>query len=88
MDLALSEKPCAETIFFLMSEDNLALWGKQPWIKIGTESVGVNPKGAKDMAHPQSYGMFPADSGRVRPRQDDLGHHAAAGNSGPRLVAA
>lgn len=59
MDLVLTEKRRVETIYFLMSEDNLALQLKQPWIKIGTDSVGLNPEGARDLAHPRSYGTFP-----------------------------
>jgi dihydroorotase/N-acyl-D-amino-acid deacylase len=59
MDLVLTEHRRVETIYFLMSEDNLALQLKQPWIKIGTDSVGMNPEGAKDLAHPRSYGTFP-----------------------------
>jgi N-acyl-D-amino-acid deacylase len=59
MDLVLSEHRRVETMYFMMSEDNLALQLKQPWMKIGTDSVGVNPEGAKDLAHPRSYGTFP-----------------------------
>jgi N-acyl-D-amino-acid deacylase len=59
MDLVLTEHRRVETIYFMMSEDNLALQLKLPWIKIGTDSVGVNPEGAKDLAHPRSYGTFP-----------------------------
>jgi N-acyl-D-amino-acid deacylase len=59
MDLVLTEHRRVETIYFLMSEDNLALQLKLPWIKIGTDSVGMNPEGAKDLAHPRSYGTFP-----------------------------
>jgi N-acyl-D-amino-acid deacylase len=59
MDLVLTEHRRVETMYFMMSADNLALQLKQPWIKIGTDSVGVNPEGAKDLAHPRSYGTFP-----------------------------
>ena len=59
MDLVLSEHRRVETIYFLMSEDNLALQLKQPWMKIGTDSSGVNPEAARDLTHPRSYGTFP-----------------------------
>ena len=59
MDLVLTEHRRVETIYFLMNEDNLALQLKQPWIKIGTDSVGVNPENARELAHPRSYGTFP-----------------------------
>ncbi len=70
MDLVLTEHRRVETMYFMMSEDNLALQLKQPWIKIGTDSVGVNPEGAKDLAHPRSYGTFPRILGEfVREKQ-------------------
>jgi len=59
MDLVLSERRRVETIYFLMSEDNLALQLKQSWMKIGTDSSGVNPEAARDLTHPRSYGTFP-----------------------------
>jgi dihydroorotase/N-acyl-D-amino-acid deacylase len=59
MDLVRTERRRVETIYFLMSEDNLALQLKQPWIKIGTDSAGMNPESARDLAHPRSYGTFP-----------------------------
>jgi dihydroorotase/N-acyl-D-amino-acid deacylase len=65
MDLVLTEHRRVETIYFLMSEDNLALQLKQPWIKIGTDSVGIDPEGAKDLAHPRSYGTFPKVLGEL-----------------------
>jgi dihydroorotase/N-acyl-D-amino-acid deacylase len=70
MDLVLSEHRRVETIYFLMSEDNLALQLKQPWIKIGTDSVGADPENAHDLTHPRSYGTFPRILGEfVREKQ-------------------
>jgi dihydroorotase/N-acyl-D-amino-acid deacylase len=70
MDLVLTEHRRVETIYFLMNEDNLALQLKQPWIKIGTDSVGVNPENTRDLAHPRSYGTFPRILGEfVREKQ-------------------
>jgi dihydroorotase/N-acyl-D-amino-acid deacylase len=59
MDLVLTEHRRVETIYFLMTPDNLALQLRQPWIKIGTDSVGLNPENTRDLAHPRSYGTFP-----------------------------
>ena len=56
MDLILSEHRRVETVYFMMSEDNLNLQLRQPWIKIGTDAPGLDPAHAKDMAHPRSYG--------------------------------
>jgi N-acyl-D-amino-acid deacylase len=64
MDLILSEHRRVETIYFLMSEDNVKLQLKQPWIKIGTDAPGLDPEQAKDLAHPRSYGTFPRILGK------------------------
>ena len=64
MDLILSERRRVETIYFLMSEDNVKLELKQPWIKIGTDAAGLDPDQAKDLAHPRSYGTFPRILGK------------------------
>ena len=59
MDLILSERHRVETIYFMMSEDNVKLQLRQPWIKIGTDASGLDPERARDLAHPRSYGTFP-----------------------------
>jgi dihydroorotase/N-acyl-D-amino-acid deacylase len=64
MDLILSEQRRVETIYFLMSEDNVKLQLAQPWIKIGTDASGLDPEKAKDLAHPRSYGTFPRILGK------------------------
>jgi N-acyl-D-amino-acid deacylase len=64
MDLILSEHKRVETIYFLMSEDNVKLQLQQPWIKIGTDSAGLDPEQTKDLAHPRSYGTFPRILGK------------------------
>jgi N-acyl-D-amino-acid deacylase len=64
MDLILSEHRRVETIYFMMTEDNVKLQLQQPWIKIGTDSSGLDPDRAKDLAHPRSYGTFPRILGK------------------------
>jgi dihydroorotase/N-acyl-D-amino-acid deacylase len=59
MDLVLSEHKRVETIYFMMSDDNVRLGLKQSWIKIGTDSSAVDPVRANGLAHPRSYGTFP-----------------------------
>ena len=59
MDLVLSEHKRVETIYFMMSDENVRLGLKQPWIKIGTDSSAVDPLRANGLAHPRSYGAFP-----------------------------
>ncbi|HKA02405.1 MAG TPA: D-aminoacylase [Candidatus Solibacter sp.] len=58
MDLVLTERRRVETIYFLMTPENLAVQLKQPWIKVGTDSAGVNPE-TGGLTHPRSYGTFP-----------------------------
>ena len=59
MDLILSERRRVETVYFMMNPDNVKLQLRQPWIKIGTDSSGLDPENAKDLAHPRAYGTFP-----------------------------
>lgn len=58
MDLISSEGTRVETIYFLMSEENIALQLRQPWMKFGTDAGGIDPAAAKDLAHPRAYGNF------------------------------
>jgi dihydroorotase/N-acyl-D-amino-acid deacylase len=58
MDLILSEHRRVETVYFMMSEDNVKLQLQQPWIKIGTDSPGLDPAHATDLVHPRAYGTY------------------------------
>ena len=64
MTLILAERNRVETIYFLMSEDNIALNLRQPWIKIGTDAGGPNPAAASGLVHPRAYGTFPRILGK------------------------
>ncbi len=64
MDLILSERRRVETVYFMMNEENVKLQLRQPWKKIGTDSGGLNPETAKDLAHPRAYGTFPRILGK------------------------
>lgn len=64
MDLILSEEQRIGTIYFLMSEDNVQLQLRQPWIKFGTDAGGTDPDSAKGLVHPRAYGTFPRILGR------------------------
>jgi dihydroorotase/N-acyl-D-amino-acid deacylase len=60
MDLILSEHRRVETIYFLMSEDNVQLQLRQAWIKFGIDGPGVDPEQMKGaLTHPRVYGTFP-----------------------------
>jgi N-acyl-D-amino-acid deacylase len=64
MDLLLMEHQDIGTIFFLMSEENVAMQLKQPWIKIGTDAEGPDPDSTKEFTHPRSYGTYPRILGK------------------------
>jgi dihydroorotase/N-acyl-D-amino-acid deacylase len=64
MNLILSERRRVETIYFLMSEDNVKLQLQQPWIKIGTDAAGPEPDSVRGLLHPRSYGTYPRILGR------------------------
>ncbi|MGH9674188.1 MAG: N-acyl-D-amino-acid deacylase family protein, partial [Bryobacteraceae bacterium] len=58
MDLVLADRSRVDTIYFLMSEDNIRLQIQQPWMKFGTDAGGLDPQTARDLAHPRAYGNF------------------------------
>jgi dihydroorotase/N-acyl-D-amino-acid deacylase len=64
MDLILSERQRIDTIYFMMSEENVALQLRQPWIKFGTDAGGHDPEHAEGLVHPRSYGTYPRILGK------------------------
>jgi dihydroorotase/N-acyl-D-amino-acid deacylase len=58
MELVRSEESRVGTVFFLMSEENVALQMRQPWMKFGTDAGGLDPETAEGLAHPRAYGTF------------------------------
>jgi N-acyl-D-amino-acid deacylase len=71
IDLTLEEKALLGAVFFLMSEDNLALQIRQPWMKFGTDAGASDPAEAEVReTHPRAYGTYPRILGRfVRERR-------------------
>jgi N-acyl-D-aspartate/D-glutamate deacylase len=65
IDLTLEEKAPLGAVFFLMSEDNLALQIRQPWMKFGTDA-GASDTAEADVreTHPRAYGTYPRILGR------------------------
>jgi dihydroorotase/N-acyl-D-amino-acid deacylase len=59
MDLILSEHSRVETTYFLMSEDNVKLQLRQPWMKIGTDAGGPDPDSVRALVHPRTFGNYP-----------------------------
>jgi dihydroorotase/N-acyl-D-amino-acid deacylase len=64
MDLILSERQGIGTVYFMMSEENVKLQMRQPWIKFGTDADGIDPDHPKGLAHPRAYGTYPRILGR------------------------
>jgi len=70
MDLILAERQRVDTIYFMMSEENVKLQLRQPWIKIGTDAGGHDPDKPSGLVHPRSYGTYPRILGKyVREEQ-------------------
>jgi dihydroorotase/N-acyl-D-amino-acid deacylase len=60
IDLTLEEKARLGAMFFLMSEDNLELQIRQPWIKFGTDAGASDPADTHGSeTHPRAYGTYP-----------------------------
>jgi N-acyl-D-amino-acid deacylase len=66
LDLLASEGQPISTIYFQMSEDNLALQLQQPWVKISTDAGGIDPAWARAQGpvHPRGYGTYPRVLGK------------------------
>ena len=59
IDLNVEEQLGLGELLFLMSEDNIKLQLRQPWMKFGTDAGSTDPATATGMTHPRSYGNFP-----------------------------
>ena len=66
IDLLAAEEQRISTMYFSMSEENLALQLRQPWIKVATDAGGVDPAWAAQggPTHPRAYGTFPRVLGK------------------------
>lgn len=70
IDLNVEEALGLGELLFLMSEDNIKLQLRQPWMKFGTDASSQDPATARGMTHPRAYGNFPRLFGRyVREQQ-------------------
>ena len=70
VDLLLATDARVGMLVFMMSEPNVEMQMKQPWMKFGTDAEGQDPDSAKALTHPRSYGTFTRILGHyVRERQ-------------------
>ena len=64
VELITSEGRDLSKINFTMSEDNVRMQIKYPWVVVGTDAGGVDPDSTKVVVHPRSYGSYPRILGR------------------------
>ena len=78
LDLLLDAQHDIFTMYFGMSEENIALQLQQPWMKVSTDAGGLDPAWARALGptHPRAYGTYPRVLGqhvrehRVLPVED------------------
>jgi len=58
IDLNVAEDGKLDEILFMMSEENVRLQIRQPWMKWGTDASAQDPAKATGMTHPRAYGDF------------------------------
>ena len=60
IDLVVENHARVETAYFLMSEDNVRLGIRQPWVTFGSDAESAAPEGVflKSSSHPRAYGNF------------------------------
>lgn len=71
IELTLAENDRLGKINFSMSEENVAMQLKRPWVMIGSDAGGYDPDSATGLTHPRAYGSFPRVLGKYV-RQDSL----------------
>jgi len=60
IDLVVEDHSRIGTVYFLMSEDNVKLGLRQPWVALGSDEGSYVPEGVflKFQPHPRAYGNF------------------------------
>jgi N-acyl-D-amino-acid deacylase len=60
MDLVIEDDSRVDTIYFLMSEENVRQQIKLPWVSFGSDEASPTPEGVflKANPHPRAYGNF------------------------------
>lgn len=66
MDLVIEDESRVSAVYFLMSEDNVRLQIRQPWVSFGSDAEALAPEGVflKFNPHPRAYGNFARLLGR------------------------
>jgi N-acyl-D-amino-acid deacylase len=60
IDLVIEDGSRVGTVYFLMSEDNLRMQIRKPWVSFGSDAGASAPEGVflKSSTHPREYGNF------------------------------
>jgi N-acyl-D-amino-acid deacylase len=60
IDLVIEDHSRVDTVYFLMSEENVRLGIAQPWVSFGSDAQASAPEGVflKSSNHPRAYGNF------------------------------
>jgi N-acyl-D-amino-acid deacylase len=60
LDLIVEDDSRIDTAYFLMSEDNVELGLRQPWVSLGSDAESSAPEGVflQSSTHPRAYGNF------------------------------
>jgi N-acyl-D-amino-acid deacylase len=60
MNLVLEDRSRVGTVYFMMSEENLLLQIRLPWVSFGSDAASMAPEPpfTKSSAHPRAYGNF------------------------------
>jgi N-acyl-D-amino-acid deacylase len=58
IELTLAEENRLDKINFGMTEENVSMQLKRPWVVIGSDAGGQNPDSATSLTHPRAYGTF------------------------------
>ncbi|MDB4881021.1 MAG: D-aminoacylase domain protein [Gemmatimonadetes bacterium] len=64
VDLLLAQEGRVGKITFSMSEANVAMQLRRPWVVIGSDAGAYDPASARGLAHPRAYGTYPRVLGR------------------------
>jgi N-acyl-D-aspartate/D-glutamate deacylase len=65
-DLLIEERGSVGCVYFIISEDDLSLLMKQPWVAVGSDGASLATEGPlrSGVPHPRNFGTFPRVLGR------------------------
>lgn len=58
IELVIAERDGLAKVNFSMTEENVAMQLKRPWVVIGSDAGGQNPDSARSLTHPRAYGTY------------------------------